>query len=234
MILSAGLATRLRPLTDTLPKALVPVAGKPLIDHTLDALPALGVNTAVVNVHHRADQLEAHLNARPNGPAIRISDERSTLMDTGGGLAQALPLLCEDPALPILSFNGKCLWTDGPVPAVHRLAHMWDPTRMDALLLLAHTQAAIGYDGAGDFELLSDLRLAKPVQGSAPFVFTGIQLINPRLFEHAPTEPFSMRVLWMRAQAAGRLFGLVHDGDWMQVWNQASLVHIEDVMAARA
>lgn len=231
LILAAGLATRMRPLTDAQPKALLPIGGKALIDHTLDRLSEHGITQAVVNVHHCADMMEAHLNARTPEPKIVISDERAQLMDTGGGAKKALPLLG---SAPILMFNGKCIWTDGDRPTLYKLADAWDPDRMDALLLLAPTDAAIGYDGAGDFDLAADGTLSKTSRETdqpAPYVFTGIQLINPAAFADTPDGPFSMRVIWDRARANGRLFGQHHDGDWMQVWTVPGLKEIEAHMA---
>ena len=231
MILAAGLALRMRPMTDYRPKALLEVGGKALIDHTLDALPRHGISRAVVNVHHMAHMLEQHLGQRRSEPEIIISDERSRLMDTGGGVKQALPFMPQ--IHPLLIFNGKCVWTDGPRQALYRLADVWDATKMDALLLLCPIDVAIGYDGNGDFDMTDGGQItseSKDAGRRAPYVFTGIQMLNPSIFQNTPDEPFSMRIIWSNAIARYRLYGVVHDGSWMQVWNVDSLHQIEHAL----
>lgn len=216
MVLAAGLGLRLRPLTQDRPKALVEVAGRALIDHALDRLAAAGCARAVVNLHYRGRQLRRHIEgAGRSRPEVIFSDESGGLLDTGGGIRAALPLL--GPA-PFLAINCDSLWADGPRPALARLAEAWDAKTMDAFLLLAPTPAAIGYDGPGDFTMAPDGRLARRrEQTVAPFVFTGVQMLDPRLFDGAPAEAFSLNRLYDRALAAGRLFGCVHDGAWMHV-----------------
>ena len=232
MILAAGLALRMRPLTDHQPKALLEVGGKALIDHTLDALPRHGISRAVVNVHHMALMLEQHLARRQSEPEIIISNERTRLMDTGGGVKQALPLM---PLIhPLLIFNGKCVWTDGPRHALYCLADVWDAAKMDALLLLCPIDVAIGYDGNGDFDMTESGQItseSKDVGRRAPYVFTGIQMLNPATFQNTPDEPFSMRIIWSRAIAQCRLYGVVHDGSWMQVWNVDSLQRVKRALS---
>jgi MurNAc alpha-1-phosphate uridylyltransferase len=214
MVLAAGLGKRMRPLTDTLPKPLVPVAGKALIDHVLDKLSHAGVIEAVVNVHYQAGQIEAHLKGRTR-PRIVISDERDEILDTGGGVVKALPQL--GPA-PFLHMNCDTLWLEGVTPNLARLAAQFDPARMDILLLLASTTASIGYEGRGDFNMAPDGRLARrPEREVAPFVYAGAAILNPAIFADAPKGAFSLNRMFDRAADAGRLYGLRLDGTWMHV-----------------
>ena len=213
MVLAAGLATRMRPLSEDRPKALIEVAGKALIDHALDRLAEVGVERAVVNTHHLADRIERHLAARRR-PTIEISHE-TTILDTGGGIAHALPRL--GPA-SFYVVNAKIVWRGGKTEALRRLADMWDDTRMDGLLLLQPTVTAVGYDGPGDLAMdqVGRVRFREP-QEVAPFVYASIQILHPRLFDGAPGGAFPLRPLWERAAAAGRLFGLRHDGEWYHI-----------------
>ena len=213
MVLAAGQGTRLRPITETLPKALVPVAGKPLLDHALDHLADFGVADAVVNTHYLADQIHGHL-ARRRAPRIAVSHEPHPL-DVGGGIANALPLLGDGPFYVV---NTDSLWLDGPTPALRRLADVWDDKRMDALLLLMLTPRATGTAGLGDFFADPFGRLTRRSFGQvAPFVYAGVQIANARLFDAAPAGAFSLAMLWDRALAAGRLWGIVHDGAWFHI-----------------
>jgi MurNAc alpha-1-phosphate uridylyltransferase len=224
MVLAAGLGTRMRPLTDQLPKPLIKVAGKALIDHALDRFAAAGVTRAVVNVHYRADQMEAHLADR-RAPQIVISDERALLLETGGGLKKARPHLGR---APIFCTNTDAILVDGaggePCAA---LANAWRDDAMDALLLLAPIGLASGYDGAGDFDLGGDGGLDWRAGKTAPFVYTGLQIIRPSLLDGAPDGPFSLRVLWDKARAKGRMKGIVHEGPWMHVGDPAGLALAE-------
>jgi N-acetyl-alpha-D-muramate 1-phosphate uridylyltransferase len=214
MVLAAGLGKRMRPLTDTLPKPLVPVAGKALIDHVLDKLADARVTQAVVNVHHRADQVEAHVKGRTR-PRIVISDERGELLDTGGGVVKALPHLG---SAPFFHMNSDTLWIEGVTPNLTRLAVQFDAARMDILLLLASTATSIGYDGRGDFNMAPDGRLSRrPERQVAPFVYAGAAILNPAIFADAPKGKFSLNRLFDRAAEAGRLHGLRLDGTWMHV-----------------
>ncbi len=214
MVLAAGLGKRMRPLTDTLPKPLVPVAGRALIDYVLDKLADAGVTQAVVNVHHRADQIEAHVNGRTR-PRIVISDERGELLDTGGGVVKALPHLG---TAPFFHMNSDTLWIEGVTPNLLRLAAQFDAARMDILLLLASTTASIGYDGRGDFNMAPDGRLSRrPEREIAPFVYAGAAILSPAIFADAPKGAFSLNRLFDRAAEAGRLQGLRLDGTWMHV-----------------
>jgi N-acetyl-alpha-D-muramate 1-phosphate uridylyltransferase len=214
MVLAAGLGKRMRPLTDMLPKPLVPVAGKALIDHVLDKLADAGVSQAVVNVHHRADQIEAHVRGRAQ-PRIVISDERDELLDTGGGVVKALPHLG---AAPFFHMNSDTLWIEGVTPNLVRLAAHFDVARMDILLLLASTATSIGYGGRGDFNMAPDGRLTRrPEREVVPFVYAGAAILNPAIFADAPQGAFSLNRMFDRVAEAGRLYGLRLDGTWMHV-----------------
>lgn len=232
MVMAAGLGKRMRPLTATRPKPLVEVAGKTLIDHALDHLKAAGVAKAVVNVHYLPGALEAHLKSRVQGIEIAVSDERRQLLETGGGLKRALPLLDADPFLAVNSDN---LWVDGPVDTLRLLASGWDEARMDMLLLLVPLARAHCHKGRGDFHMSATgkLRRRKPNQ-VAPFVFTGIQLISKRVFDaETPDGPFSTNLLWDRAIAAGRCFGAVHQGLWFDIGRPQSIAEAEAILGEK-
>ena len=225
MVMAAGLGKRMRPLTATRPKPLVRVAGKALIDHSLDRIEAAGVGHVVVNVHYLADALEAHLAAQKRSFTIAISDERDRLLETGGGMIKALPLLTGD---PILIVNSDNIWTDGPQDSIRHLAHHWDDARMDALLLVIRQASATGHGGRDDFHMDPGGLLSRRKPGRiAPFVYTGIQLVSRRLLVDAPEGPFSTNILWDRAIAAGRLYGLSHMGQWFDVGSPASIAPTE-------
>jgi len=214
MVLAAGHGLRMRPLTLTRPKPLIEVAGKALIDYGFDRLRQAGVRRAVVNVHYLAEQIEAWAE-RQSAPGIVISDERTELLDTGGGIAHALPLLGSRPFFVI---NSDSFWIDRGTPALERLRERWDDAAMDCLLLLSPLPQTVGYDGAGDFVLEPDGRLRR--RGTAPgepLAYIGAYLVAPRLFNDAPEGKFSMNLLWDRAIAAGRLFGISHTGIWLHV-----------------
>jgi len=227
MVLAAGLGTRLRPLTESRPKALVEVAGKTLLDHALDRLAEAGVEDAVVNTHHLADRVERHLAGR-TWPRIHLSREPE-ILDTGGGIAKALSLLGPDPFYVV---NAKIVWQGGRKDALLQLADAWNEAEMDGLLLMQPTAAAVGYDGLGDFTMDQLGRLAwREPHMVAPFVYASIQILHPRLFEGAPKGAFPLRALWTRAMEAGRLFGLRHDGDWYHVATAAGLAEVERRLA---
>jgi N-acetyl-alpha-D-muramate 1-phosphate uridylyltransferase len=214
MVLAAGLGKRMRPLTDTVPKPLVRVAGKALIDYVLDRLSGAGVTQAVVNVHYHAAQIEAHLEGRTR-PRIVISDEREEILDTGGGVVKALPHLG---SAPFFHMNSDTLWIEGVTPNLSRLAAQFDAAGMDILLLLASTATSIGYEGRGDFNMAADGRLTRrPEREIAPFVYAGAAVLSPAIFSDAPKGPFSLNRLFDRAAEAGRLYGLRLDGTWMHV-----------------
>jgi MurNAc alpha-1-phosphate uridylyltransferase len=231
MVLAAGYGKRMRPISDTMPKPLVKVAGRPLIDHCLDGLAAVGVKRAVVNVHHLADRVETHLAARST-PAIVISDERSEVLETGGGIVRALPLLGDQ---PFLLRNSDSFWIEGVRPNLRWLAEAWNAAWMDVLLLLAPTVRAIGYSGRGDFNLEKDGTLSRRRERLiAPFVYAGAAIMHPRLFDGSPAGPFSLNVLFDRAIEAGRLHGVRLDGLWINVETPAAIATADAAIAASA
>jgi N-acetyl-alpha-D-muramate 1-phosphate uridylyltransferase len=229
MVLAAGLGKRMRPLTATRPKPLVEVAGKPLLDHCFERLRAAGVEKAVVNVHYLADAIEAYLKNRVQGLEIVVSDEREQLLETGGGLARALPLIDADPFLVVNSDN---LWIDGPVDSLRLLAAGWDEARMDGLLLLVPLARAHCHKGQGDFHMNAAGTLRRRKRGGvAPFVFTGVQMVSKRLLDgDLPKGPFSTNLLWDRAIAANRLFGIGHEGLWFDVGAPANIRKTEEIL----
>ncbi len=229
MVLAAGLGTRMRPLTDDRPKALVEVGGRALVDHVLDRLADAGVETAVVNVHWFADRLEAHLAARGRAPEIVISDERVQLLETGGGLKKAAPLLGPD---PVFVANIDSIWRDRG-DALNQLAGMWNPSIMDAALLLARREGSIGFEGEGDFFLADDGRLTfRGEAPAAPWAYMGVHICRPGYVADGPDGPFSLSALWRRSAAAGRLYGCALDGDWMHVGDPAARDAAEARLAA--
>lgn len=228
MVLAAGLGRRMRPLTATRPKPLVEVAGRTLLDRALATLTAGGVKQAVVNVHYMADRVEAHLANRATGLEIRISDERPQLLETGGGITQALPLIGSD---PFLAINADNIWIDGPYSAVRLLADRWQPDAMDALLLMVPQARANCHAGPGDFHMDGVGRLRRRVPGRlAPFVYTGLQMLSKRLFDGEQPAPFSMNRLWDKAVANGRLYGVVHQGLWFDVGTAPAVRQAEQLL----
>jgi MurNAc alpha-1-phosphate uridylyltransferase len=231
MVLAAGMGERMRPLTAQRPKPLVEVAGKALIDHVLDRLAAAGVERAVVNVHYLAEQLERHLAARAE-PQIFVSDERGLLLGTGGGVVKALPELG---GAPFYHLNSDTIWIDGVKPNLSRLADVFDPATMDALLLLASTTGSIGYAGRGDFTMAPDGRLRRRAEREvAPFVYAGAAILSPALFAGAPQGEFPLTALFDRASDAGRLYGLRLEGLWMHVGTPDAIALAEDAIRASA
>lgn len=215
MVLAAGLGTRMRPLTDTCPKPLIAVAGRTLLDWALARISDAGVEHAVVNTHYLGDQIRDHVQTR-TAPLITLSPE-DPVLETGGGIEAALPLLGDD---PFFVCNSDGLWLDGDVSALQRLAAAWDDDAMDGLLLLHEPARALGYDGDGDFVRDDAGRLTRRAEADAnapAYVFTGVQLLHPRLFTDTPGGVYSLNVLYSRALAQGRLYGLVHDGEWFHV-----------------
>jgi MurNAc alpha-1-phosphate uridylyltransferase len=229
MVMAAGLGKRMRPLTATRPKPLVEVAGKTLLDHSLDRLRAAGVRKAVVNVHYLPDALEAHLKNRVKGIEIAVSDERDLLLETGGGLVKALPLIGANPFLVVNSDN---LWIDGPVDSLKLLASAWDDDRMDALLLLVPLARANCHSGQGDFHMSATGAIRRKRPGTvAPFVYTGIQMVSKRLLDgEVPAGPFSTNILWDRAIEAGRCFGARHQGLWFDVGAPPNIRKAEEIL----
>ncbi len=214
MVLAAGLGLRMRPLTEQMPKPLVQVAGRALLDHVLDKLGVAGVSEAIVNVHYLPDQIIDHVAGR-TGPRVTISDERDEVLGTGGGVVRALPLLA---AAPFFLVNADTLWIDGVRANLARLAEAFDPARMDVLLLMAPTASSIGYDGSGDYAMLPDGALRKRREHQlVPFVYAGAAILSPALFAAAPTGEFPLIKMFDAANAQERLFGLRLDGVWMHV-----------------
>src|SRR5215468_1603022 len=231
MVLAAGLGTRMRPLTDTIPKPLIRVAGRSLIDHVLDRLAETGVERAIVNIHHFGEQLQQHLTQRKH-PQIVISDERGLLLGTGGGVKKALPELGN---APFFHINSDTIWIDGVKPNLARLADAFDPAAMDALLLLAPTASSIGYSGRGDFTMSPEGTLfRRGEQEVAPFVYAGAAILSPALFKGAPSGELSLTTLFERAAQAGRLHGLRMEGLWMHVGTPEAIAQAEAAVRASA
>jgi len=229
MVLAAGLGVRMRPLTDGKPKALVEVMGRPLIDHALDRLAAAGVSPAIVNLHHFADLLEAHL-AKRVAPKIIISDERAALLNTGGAIARALSTLGE---APFFLLNSDSFWVEGNASNLSRLADTFDATQMDGLLLLAPLAAAIGYEGNGDYFIENGGRIRRRLgSDKAPFVYAGTAILAPALFRRAPSGAFPLTSLFDRAQEAGRLYGLPLEGLFLHVGTPAAVAAAEEAIRA--
>jgi len=227
MVLAAGFGKRMLPLTKSIPKPMVKVAGETLIDRVLDRLAAAGAGRAVVNVHYCGDVLIEHLKQRRT-PKIEISDERDALLDTGGGIVRALPRLGAEPFFLV---NSDTLWIEGTAPNLLRLATAYDDTRMDALLLLAPAAGAVGYAGPGDFVMDPQGALHKRNEREiAPFVYAGASILHPRLFEGSPQGAFSLVRSFEQAEANGRLFGLRLDGTWMHVGTPDAIRDAEDAI----
>lgn len=224
MVFAAGLGTRMRPLTDHVPKPLVEVAGKAMIDHVLDRFAAAGVATAIVNIHYLADQIEAHLATRTE-PEIIVSDERAKLLDQGGGIRKVLPLLGAD---AFFLANTDAFWIEGPADNLRRLAQAWDPAAMDILLLVAATTMSVGVDWAGDFSMSPDGRLSRRKEMEvAPFVYTGIGIVKPELFAAETREVFRLAPFFFEAAEKGRLHGRRLDGLWLHVGTPQAIVEAE-------
>jgi len=221
MVLAAGRGARLRPLTDTMPKPMVPVIGRPLLDHAIDRLLAAGVSRVVVNVHHLGEQIAEHVKDRPE---IVISRE-ATALETGGGVTQALPFLGDE---PFFAVNGDSLWLDGARQALLRLADAFDPAQHDVMLLLQRTVSAVGYEqNRGDFIIDPAGRPRRVGSGEiAPYLFAGVQILTPHLFADAPAGAFSLNRIYDKALASGRLGAIVHDGEWYTVTDEAGLAEV--------
>jgi N-acetyl-alpha-D-muramate 1-phosphate uridylyltransferase len=214
MVLAAGLGLRMRPLTERMPKPLVSVAGRTLLDHVLDKLGNAGAAEAIVNVHYLPDQIIDHVAGRKR-PRVTISDERNLVLGTGGGVVKALPLLGNEPFFLV---NADTLWIDGVRPNLARLAEAFDASRMDILLLMAPTASSIGYDGSGDYAMLPDGALRKRKEHQVvPFVYAGVAIMSPAIFARAPKGEFSLTKMFDAANEQERLFGLRLDGTWMHV-----------------
>jgi N-acetyl-alpha-D-muramate 1-phosphate uridylyltransferase len=224
MVFAAGLGMRMRPITETLPKPLITIRGRTLIDHCLDRLAESGVERAIVNVHWLADQIEAHL-AKRRTPKIVISDERSKLLDQGGGIKRALPLIGDD---PFLICNTDAFWIEGPRSNIARLARTFDSDAMDILLLAGAGAGAVGVDWPGDFAMTHDGRLApREPRRVAPFVYAGVGIVKPQLFASEIAEVFRLAPFFHAAAAAGRLYGVRLDGLWVHVGRPESIAEAE-------
>jgi len=229
MVMAAGIGKRMRPLTATRPKPLIQVAGQPLLDHVFDRLRAAGIKRAVVNVHYLADALEAHLKNRVKGVDIIVSDERDQLMETGGGIVKARDLIGDKPFVVV---NADNLWVDGPTDTIKLLASRWDDEAMDALLLMVPLARAHNHGGLGDFHLDANGRITgrrKPGR-VAPFVYTGVQILSPRVIQDWPEGPFSTNLFWNRAIEAGRAYGFVHQGLWFDVGTPPAIAKTEALL----
>lgn len=230
MVLAAGLGTRLRPITDTLPKPLVRVAGKPMIDYALDALADAGVRRAVVNVHHFAEQMEAHLKAYPRLDVV-ISDERDRLMNSGGGLAKGIRLLDRG---PLFVMNADLFWvgeTSGQPTNLQRLATFFDPAVMDMALLCVPLERTTGHSGKKDFQMDESGRLTRYRDGTQPLVYAGAIAMHSSLLDDAPEDAFNLNLYFDKAIAAGRLYGLILEGHWLTVGTPDALVEAEEVLS---
>lgn len=220
MVLAAGLGTRMRPITATIPKPLVEVAGKSLIDHGLDRLAAAGIETAVVNVHYLADLLEQHVSRR-SAPGIVISDEREALLDTGGGIRKALPHFQDE---PFILLNSDSFWIEGVRPNLDILSTSWNSETMDILLMVAATVRSVGYSGRGDFTLSADGRLTRREEREvAPFVYAGAAVLHPRIFEEVGDGTFSLNRMFDEASDRERLYGVRMEGMWFHVGTPSAI-----------
>ena len=231
MIMGAGLGLRMRPLTDDRPKPLVTVAGRTLIDHSIDRLAEAGVTRIVVNLHYKGEMLRAHL-ARRRDVEIILSDESDRLLDTGGGVVKALPHFG---GKPFFVLNSDSVWVEGAAAALPAMIEHWNPERMDGLLLLADMQTAMGYEGMGDFVLKAEGHVLRARDhAGAAYAYSGVQIAHPRMFENAPEGPFTTNLMWDRAIAQGRLFGTVLDGVWIHVGTPQAREEAEAYLGAPA
>jgi MurNAc alpha-1-phosphate uridylyltransferase len=230
LVFAAGLGARMRPVTLTLPKPLVRIGGRTMLDHMLDRLAEAGVEEAIVNVHWLADQIEASLASR-TAPRVKISDERAELLDQGGGIVKVLP---EFAGKPFFICNTDALWIDEPESQIARLARAWDGERMDVLLLLADKETSTGVEGRGDFFRDADGRLRRPVPGEpAPFIYAGVGIIKSSLFRDCPLEPFKLAPFFFAAAAQGRLYGLELQGRWLHVGAPDVIAQAEQVYSEK-
>jgi MurNAc alpha-1-phosphate uridylyltransferase len=230
MVLAAGLGRRLRPITSNLPKPLVKLADRTLLDYTLDHLVAAGVECAVVNIHYLADQIRKHLSGR-NDLEIIISSEEDNLLETGGGVKKALKHFSNE---PFYVSNADVFWLNGPTMTLDRMVEQWDESKMDALLLLHSTVEAYGYTGNGDFDADPLGKLSRRLEKEiTPYLFTGVQIIHPRIFEDTPNGKFSLNVTYDRAAEVDRLYGIAHDGEWFHIGTPDGLADAESYMSQR-
>jgi N-acetyl-alpha-D-muramate 1-phosphate uridylyltransferase len=227
MVLAAGLGKRMRPITDTMPKPLVKIAGKTLLDWSLDSLARAGVATAVVNVHYFPEQIIAHVATRRT-PKIVISDESETLLNSAGAIVRALPELGMEPFLVI---NADTFWIDSGAPSLDCLALAWDAARMDILLMLADLHSATGHSGGTDFLVATDGALRRSKGDPTGLIYAGAAIVDPRLFKDAPAAPHSLNAYFDEAIAAGRLFGMRMHGRWITVGTPDAIPLAETAVA---
>jgi MurNAc alpha-1-phosphate uridylyltransferase len=228
MIMAAGFGTRMRPLTNKIPKPLVKVQGRALIDHVMDRLVAAGVKTIVVNIHYMGDQIKAHVEKRKDVEVV-ISDETDTILDSGGGIFKALPHFKGE---PFYHANADTVWVEGASHALERLKAAWNPAEMDALMLLASTVTTVCYDGRGDFMMDAEGRLSRVPEGRiSPFVWMSMEILHPRLFDGMQPGKFSINPLWDKAIAKGRLYGQRLDGVWMHIDRPEAIKRSEEYLA---
>ncbi len=228
MVMAAGKGTRMRPLTNDRPKPLVSVGNTTLLDHVLMHLRGAGVGRIVVNVHYLADMVEAHLTNHCADLDVVISDERGALLETGGGLMRAKPLLNAD---PFLCVNTDNVWSDGDENSIVRLSRYWDDATMDVLMLVVPRERATFHAGRGDFGMSADGKLSRrALDHDAPYVWTGIQILSQRLLTDPPADAFSTNVFWDRAIAQGRLYGVVHEGAWVDVGTPEAIPAAEELL----
>ena len=229
MVLAAGFGQRMRPLTEKIPKPLVPVAGRALLDHVLDRLAAVGVGEAVVNVHYLPEQIIAHVASRVV-PRVVISREDGSVLGTGGGVVKALPLLGE---APFFHLNSDTLWIDASRPNLERMAENFDPARMDVLLLMAPVAGSLGYSGRGDYSMAEDGRLcARGSREEVPLVYAGAAILSPAIFASAAGGEFALTEIFARVEQQGRLYGIILDGLWMHVGTPDAIAPAEAALAA--
>ena len=230
MVLAAGLGRRLRPITNNLPKPLVKVANRTLLDHTLDHLVAAGVECVVVNIHYLADQIKQHLTSRKDLEVI-ISSEETSLLETGGGVKKVIEFFDDQ---PFYISNADVFWLNGPTMALGRMIEQWDDSKMDVLLLLHSTVEAYGYNGNGDFELDANGKLSRRLEREVtPYLFTGVQIIHPRIFLDSPEGKFSLNIIYDKAIDSENLYGVVHDGEWFHIGTPHGLDEAESYMGQR-
>lgn len=226
MVLAAGYGTRLKPLTDHLPKPLVPVAGKPMIEYALEKLIAQGIDEVVINVSYLKEPLVRYLSGLER---VKVSiSEESEPLETGGGLKQALPQLGDE---PFFTINSDIIWTDAGESALSRLSNTWDSSRMDVLLLAQCKATAVGHDKGEDHLFITPENTLGWSAADAPYIIAGLGIIHPRIFATAPAGKFSVKVLWLEAMRQGRLFCLPHQGRWFQAGTLADLKRTEELMA---
>ena len=220
IILAAGLGTRLKPITNHTPKPLVIVNKRPLLDYTIDRLVQNGIKKLIINIHHLGNKIKQHVSDRKDIKIV-LSDETKMLLETGGGIKNALNIIGKR---PFYAVNGDVIWIDGPRSATSRLAGFWNEQNMDMLLLLHPRKTAVGYSGPGDFTLNSSGNIQRRhMNTNAPYVFSGVQIIHPRIFNDSPEAPFSLNTLYDQAIEKKRLFGLIHDGEWIHIGNNSEL-----------